>query len=108
MTSAGTYARWWIRHGEQSRGKANNFPFLHELLDHGTVLRLFFDFRTEQLAGGKMDKAPNPASKTMAQLERWVRSRVDNPKDAASLKECLLAGAADNPNQASYAGKGAI
>ncbi len=57
---------------------------------------------------GRKYKAPNPASKTMAQLERWVRSRVDNPKDAASLKECLLAGAADNPNQASYAGKGAI
>lgn len=49
--------------------------------------------------------APNPASKTMAQLERWVRNRVDNPKDAAALKECLIAGAADNPNQASYAGK---
>ena len=49
--------------------------------------------------------APNPASKTMAQLERWVKNRVDNPKDAAALKECLIAGAADNPNQASYAGK---
>ena len=49
--------------------------------------------------------APNPASKTMAQLERWVRNRVDNPRDAAELKECLIAGAADNPNQASYAGK---
>lgn len=49
--------------------------------------------------------APNPASKTMAQLERWVKNRVDNPKDAAELKECLVAGAADNPNQASYAGK---
>lgn len=50
--------------------------------------------------------APNPASKTIAQIERWVKNRVDNPKDAALLKECLIAGAADNPNQASYAGKG--
>ncbi len=49
--------------------------------------------------------APNPASKTMAQVERWVNNRVDNPSDAAVLKECLIAGAADNPNQASYAGK---
>ncbi len=49
--------------------------------------------------------APNPASKTMAQIERWVNNRVDNSKDAAELRECLIAGAADNPNQASYAGK---
>ena len=56
----------------------------------------------------KKYSSPNPASKTMAQLERWVKNRVDNPKDAAVLKDCLVAGAADNPNQASYAGKGAI
>ena len=56
----------------------------------------------------KKYSSPNPASKTMAQLERWVKNRVDNPKDAAALKDCLIAGAADNPNQASYAGKGAI
>lgn len=49
--------------------------------------------------------APDPASKTMAQLERWVKNRVDSPRDAQELKECLIAGAADNPNQASYAGK---
>ncbi len=49
--------------------------------------------------------APNPASKTMAQLERWVKNRVDVPRDAQELKECLISGAADNPNQASYAGK---
>ncbi len=52
--------------------------------------------------------APNPASKTIAQVERWVKNRVENPKDAAVLRECLIAGAADNPNQASYAGKGSI
>lgn len=50
--------------------------------------------------------APNPASKTIAQIERWVKNRVDNPKDAALLRDCLISGAADNPNQASYAGKG--
>ena len=49
--------------------------------------------------------APNPASKTMSQIERWVKNRVDNAVDAAELRECLLAGAADNPNQANYAGK---
>ena len=43
----------------------------------------------------KKYSSPNPASKTMAQLERWVKN----------LKDCLVAGAADNPNQASYAGK---
>ena len=53
-------------------------------------------------------KAPNPASKTMAQLERWVKNRVADDTDAANLKECLLTGAADNPNQANYAGKGSI
>ena len=49
---------------------------------------------------------PDPASKTIAQLERWVKHRVSSAADAAELKECLIAGAADNPNQASYAGKG--
>lgn len=52
--------------------------------------------------------APNPASKTIAQIERWVKNRVNDPRDAATLKECLIAGAADNPNQASYAGKGTL
>lgn len=50
-------------------------------------------------------QAPDPASKTMAQIERWVNNRVGDANDAAALKECLIAGAADNPNQASYAGK---
>ncbi|TQR60647.1 hypothetical protein [Campylobacter troglodytis] len=50
-------------------------------------------------------QAPNPASKTMAQIERWVNNRVSDQADASTLKECLIAGAADNPNQASYAGK---
>ncbi len=50
--------------------------------------------------------APNPASKTIAQVERWVKHRVDNPQDAAIIRDCLIAGAADNPNQANYAGKG--
>lgn len=49
--------------------------------------------------------APNPASKTMVQIERWVRNNISNPNEANILKECLIAGAADNPNQASFAGK---
>ncbi|TQR29369.1 hypothetical protein DMB92_08380 [Campylobacter sp. MIT 99-7217] len=49
--------------------------------------------------------APDPASKTMAQIERWVKNKVDNAADANELRECLLARAADNPNQASFAGK---
>lgn len=49
--------------------------------------------------------APDPASKTMAQIERWVKSKVSDAGDAATLRECLIAGAADNPNQASFAGK---
>lgn len=57
--------------------------------------------------GSLMSKynAPDPASKTMAQIKRWVKNRVDSPSDAHALEECLIAGAADNPNQASYAGK---
>lgn len=49
--------------------------------------------------------APDPASKTMSQIERWVKVKVSDPNDANTLKECLLAKAADNPNQASFAGK---
>lgn len=49
--------------------------------------------------------APNPASKTMIQIERWIRNNVNNANEANALKECLLARAADNPNQASFAGK---
>ncbi|TKX32090.1 hypothetical protein [Campylobacter estrildidarum] len=50
-------------------------------------------------------EAPEPESKTMKQIERWVNKKVKDAKDAAVLKECMVARAADNPNQVSVAGK---
>ncbi len=47
--------------------------------------------------------APDPATKTMKQLERWVKRKVKDA-DAAPLAECLVAKAADNPNKAAAAG----
>lgn len=64
-----------------------------------------FVFGADCAALASKYSAPDPASKTMAQIERWVKNKVSDPADAAVLKECLLAGAADNPNQASFAGK---
>ncbi|MCW1870481.1 hypothetical protein OLQ82_05235 [Campylobacter jejuni] len=49
-------------------------------------------------------EAPEPESKTMKQVERWI-SKNSDPADAAVLKECMIARAADNPNQVSVAGK---
>ncbi len=49
--------------------------------------------------------APDPATKTMNQLERWVSRKVDDPADAKELAKCLIALAADNPNKAQVAGK---
>lgn len=50
--------------------------------------------------------APDPATKTMAQISRWVERKVsDNPADAQELEACLIAGAADNPNKEQVAGK---
>lgn len=48
--------------------------------------------------------APDPASKTMAQVTRWVK-KVENPADAKELEKCMVAQAADNPNKAQVAGK---
>lgn len=48
--------------------------------------------------------APDPASKTMAQIGRWIK-KVDNPADAKALETCMVAQAADNPNKAQVAGK---
>ncbi|RAX54454.1 hypothetical protein CCY99_03650 [Helicobacter sp. 16-1353] len=48
--------------------------------------------------------APNPASKTMKQIQRWLK-KVDNPADAKTLEECMISQAADNPNKAQLAGK---
>lgn len=53
----------------------------------------------------KKYEAPEPESKTMKQVERWVSKKVKDPKDAAILSECMVARAADNPNQVSVAGK---
>lgn len=50
-------------------------------------------------------EAPEPESKTMKQIERWVKKKVKDEADAAVLKECMTARAADNPNQAQVAGK---
>ncbi|EDP0262428.1 hypothetical protein FVK91_06985 [Campylobacter jejuni] len=50
-------------------------------------------------------EAPEPESKTMKQVERWINKKVSDPADAAVLKECVIARAADNPNQVSVAGK---
>lgn len=50
--------------------------------------------------------APDPTTKTMAQISRWVERKVaDNPADAQELEACLIAGAADNPNKEQVAGK---
>ncbi|MBZ7935245.1 MULTISPECIES: hypothetical protein [Campylobacter] len=50
-------------------------------------------------------EAPEPESKTMKQIERWINKKVKDANDAAVLKECMVARAADNPNQVSVAGK---
>lgn len=48
--------------------------------------------------------APDPGSKTMAQIGRWIK-KIDNPADAKVLETCMVAQAADNPNKAQVAGK---
>ncbi|WP_394952082.1 hypothetical protein [uncultured Helicobacter sp.] len=49
--------------------------------------------------------APDPASKTMNQISRWVSSKVDDSNDAKTLESCMIAKAADNPNKEQVAGK---
>lgn len=49
--------------------------------------------------------APDPASKTMSQISRWVSSKVENASDAKTLETCMIARAADNPNKEQVAGK---
>lgn len=48
--------------------------------------------------------APDPASKTMAQITRWLK-KVEDSNDAKALEKCMIAKAADNPNKAQVAGK---
>lgn len=50
-------------------------------------------------------KAPDPASKTMNQIKRWVKRTVKDASEAAKLEKCLIAGAADNPNKSTVAGQ---
>lgn len=51
-------------------------------------------------------EAPDPASKTMQQIKRWVSRKIkDNAADAQALENCLIAKAADNPNKEQVAGK---
>ncbi|WP_394950704.1 hypothetical protein [uncultured Helicobacter sp.] len=49
--------------------------------------------------------APDPASKTMSQISRWVSSKVEDSNDAKTLESCMIARAADNPNKEQVAGK---
>jgi len=48
--------------------------------------------------------APDPSTKTMKQLKRWVKRKVKTA-DASKLQECLVARAADNPNKEAVAGE---
>lgn len=50
-------------------------------------------------------EAPDPASKTMNQIKRWVKRKVKDASEATELENCLIAGAADNPNKTTVAGK---
>ena len=52
----------------------------------------------------KQYDAPDPASKTMAQINRWLK-KIDNATDAKALGDCMIAQAADNPNKSQVAGK---
>ncbi len=47
--------------------------------------------------------APDPSTKTMKQIKRWIKRKVEGA-DASALQECLIAKAADNPNKAAAAG----
>lgn len=49
--------------------------------------------------------APDPASKTMSQISRWISNKVDDSNDAKTLESCMIARAADNPNKEQVAGK---
>lgn len=50
--------------------------------------------------------APDPATKTMRQLKRWIKRKVKrNDPNRQKLEQCLISRAADNPNQATVAGE---
>ncbi len=52
----------------------------------------------------KKYNAPDPSTKTMRQVKRWVKRKVKTA-DADKLQECLVARAADNPNKEAVAGE---
>ena len=70
------------------------------------MISLAFSFSFAD-CGALMSKysAPDPGSKTMKQIKRWVKRKVKDAGDAGTLQECMIAGAADNPNQEKVAGK---
>ena len=53
----------------------------------------------------KKYEAPDPSSKTMAQIDRWIKRAVTDVAEAEELSKCLVSGAADNPNKVQVAGK---
>ncbi len=50
--------------------------------------------------------APNPQTKTMKQLKRWVNNHISKKNPLKEdLLQCLIDNAADNPNQETIAGE---
>jgi len=54
----------------------------------------------------KMYHAPKPETKTIRQLNRWVKRKLRNADLSIKKKilQCLITRAADNPNKATFAG----
>ncbi|MWV62205.1 hypothetical protein DCO58_05450 [Helicobacter saguini] len=70
-----------------------------------SALGLFSSFALADCASlMKKYNAPDPGSKTMNQIKRWVK-KVDDASDAKELESCMIAQAADNPNKSQVAGK---
>jgi len=46
---------------------------------------------------------PDPSTKTMKQLKRWVKRKVKD-ENKAKIEKCLIDRAADNPNRSNVAG----
>ncbi len=73
------------------------------------IISILFLFGNLLIAGECEDliakyHAPNPATKTMKQLKRWVKRKVKD-ENKKKIQECLVARAADNPNKATVAGE---
>lgn len=70
-----------------------------------TALGLFTSFALADCSSlMKKYDAPDPGSKTMSQIKRWVK-KVEDANDAKVLESCMVAQAADNPNKSQVAGK---